>query len=209
MDFPDIILASGRSCTKVESSVSTEVPLLALIFHTAQLTETPMVNRNWISLLVPLCLWPYAALAQPQALITERNISLDAAHDAAVGTLEQCRKDGLRVTVTVLDRNGSTRAVLHDNGASPHTIENSLRKAYTALTFRQPSGDAGKRFTSDPANAGFLYLDKVTTLAGGLPIRAGNEVVGAIGVSGAPKGEQDAVCSQAGIDRIAKALGAV
>jgi uncharacterized protein GlcG (DUF336 family) len=82
-----------------------------------------------------------------------------------------------------------------------------LRKTYTALTFRQPSGDAGKRFASDPLNTGFLFLDKVTTIEGGLPIRAGNEVVGSIGVSGAPNAAQDTVCAQAGINRIAKGLG--
>jgi uncharacterized protein GlcG (DUF336 family) len=163
-----------------------------------------MSCRNRIGLLILLAGTPYAI--QAQALVTERNISFDAAHEAAMAAVEQCRKDGLRVTVTVLDRGGLAKAVLRDDGAPPHTIENSLRKTYTALTFRQPSGDAGKRFTSSPAAAGFLYLDKVTTIAGGLPIRAGSEVVGSIGVSGAPAADQDAICAQAGIDRIAKGL---
>jgi uncharacterized protein GlcG (DUF336 family) len=166
-----------------------------------------MPSRKWMALAVAAALIPSTGHAQT-ALVTERNISLNAAREAANGALEQCRKDGHRVTVTVLDRGGRARVVLHDDGASPHTIENSLRKTYTALTFRQPSGEAGKRFTSSPANAGFLYLDKVTTIEGGLPIRAGNEVVGSIGVSGAPSGDRDAVCAQSGIDRIAKALGA-
>jgi uncharacterized protein GlcG (DUF336 family) len=162
-----------------------------------------MTSKMWFSLAVSMALAPYV---HAQGLLTERNISLNTAYEAASGALTQCRKDGFRVTVTVLDRSGRTRVVLHDDGASPHTVENSMRKSYTALAFRQPSGDAGKRFTSDPINLGFLHLDKVTTLAGGLPIRAGNEIVGAIGISGAPMGDQDAVCAQVGIDRIAKSL---
>jgi uncharacterized protein GlcG (DUF336 family) len=165
-----------------------------------------MTGKTWLAIASLIAFAPCAADAQ--TLITERNISFNAALDAANAALAQCRKDGHHVTVTVLDRSGRTRVVLHDDGASPHTIENSLRKTYTALTFRQPSGDAGKRFTSNPAGAGFLYLDKVTTIEGGLPIRAGNEVVGSIGVSGAPTGDRDAVCAQAGIDRIAKGLTA-
>jgi uncharacterized protein GlcG (DUF336 family) len=162
--------------------------------------------RNKLPLLLS-CIACMPGAINAQALLTERNLSLNAAYDIAAGAMEQCRKDGLRVTITVLDRNARTKVVLQDDGASPHTAENSMRKSFTALTFRQPSGEAGKRFTSNPLNEGFLHLDKVTTLAGGLPIRAGNEVVGAIGISGAPLGDQDAVCAQAGIDRVAKSLG--
>ncbi len=165
-----------------------------------------MRNNSSIVLALSLAALPLAASAQ--ALLTERNISFAAAHDAAVAALEQCRKDGHHVTVTVLDRSGRTRVVLHDDGTNPHTIENSLRKAYTSLTFRVPSGDFGKRLTGTPTLVGLLSLEKITTLEGALPIFAGKDLVGSIGVSGAPGGEKDAVCAQAGIDRIAKGLGA-
>jgi len=144
--------------------------------------------------------------AQAQVLLTERNISFSAAHDAATAALEQCRKNGYHVTVTVLDRTARTRVVLHDDGANPHTIENSLRKAYTSLTFRTTSGAFGKRVTSTPTGAGALHLDKVTSAEGALPIMAGKDIVGSIGISGAPGGDKDAVCAQAGIDRIAPGL---
>jgi uncharacterized protein GlcG (DUF336 family) len=149
---------------------------------------------------------PCVAVAQ-QALVTERTLSVDAASKAATAALEQCRKNGYQVTVTVLNRAGRTKAVLHDDGAPPHTIENSLRKAYTSLTFRVPSGEYGKRVGANPPPHPQLFLDKVTTLEGALPILAGKEIVGTIGVSGAPGGDKDAVCAQAGIDAIAKSLG--
>jgi uncharacterized protein GlcG (DUF336 family) len=153
-------------------------------------------------------------VAGAQALLTERTLSAAAAQEAARAALEQCRKEGHRVTVTVLDHAARTRVVLRDDGANPHSLQHSLNKAYTALTYREPSGDYGKRAAANfPASAGPLNLDKITTSAGGLPIRAGNDVVGAIGVSGsrgsaaAPGGVTDQKCAQAGIDRIAAGLG--
>ena len=163
-----------------------------------------MTSHKWKILVAALAIVPCAADAQ--VLLTERNISFSAAHDAATAALEQCRKNGYRVTVTVLDRTARTRVVLHDDGANPHTIENSLRKAYTSFTFRTPSGDFGKRVTSTPTGAGALHLDKVTSAEGALPIMAGKDIVGSIGISGAPGGETDAVCAQAGIYRIAPGL---
>ena len=157
-------------------------------------------------------LWAALPLWGAQGLVIERTLSVEAAQEAARVALEQCRKEGHRVTVTVLDHAGRTKVVLRDDGASPHTVQHSLNKAYTALTYRESSGDYGKRATANPTGAGALHLEKIATAAGGLPIRAGNEVVGAIGVSGsrgtpaAPGGVTDAKCGQAGIDQIAKSL---
>jgi uncharacterized protein GlcG (DUF336 family) len=146
-------------------------------------------------------------LANAQAVLNVRTLSFTAAHEAATVALEQCRKSGYAVTVTVLDRLGRTKVVLHDDGANPHTVENSLRKAYTSLTSRVPSGEYGKRVTANPTSAGLLQLDNITTLEGALPIFAGKDLVGSIGISGAPGGDKDAACAQAGIDHIAKGLG--
>jgi uncharacterized protein GlcG (DUF336 family) len=154
------------------------------------------------------------AIANAQALVTERTISAAAAQEAARAAVEQCRKDGSRVTVTVLDHAARTKVVLRDDGANPHSVQHSLNKAYTALTYGEPSGDYGKRAAASfPASAGPLKLDMITTSGGGLPIRAGKDLVGAIGVSGsrgsaaAPGGTADQKCAQAGIDRIAGGLG--
>lgn len=145
-------------------------------------------------------------MASAQAVLNVRTLSFNAAHEAAKTALDQCRKNGYAVTVTVLDRLGRTKVVLHDDGANPHTVENSLRKAYTALTFRTTSGEYGKRVTSNPTQVGALYLDKITTLEGALPIMAGKDLVGSIGISGAPGGDKDAACAQVGLDQIAKGL---
>src|SRR2546427_4887656 len=153
---------------------------------------------------------PCAALAQ--GLVSQRSISIDAAQEAATAALAQCRKGGHQVSVTVLDRFARTRVILNDDGANPHSFEHSLRKAYTALTYRTPSGEYGKRAVANPTGIGALHLDKITTAAGGLPFRAGSEVVGAIGVSGSPGapgppagsgGGCRGACRPAGIDHVA------
>ncbi|HEY2899484.1 MAG TPA: heme-binding protein [Polyangia bacterium] len=143
-------------------------------------------------------------LASGQALLSERTISLNAAMEMATASLERCRADGYKVTVTVLNRHARTAVVLSDDGANPHTVENSMRKAYTAFTTRAPSVEMGKR---PPAlQTGLLLLDKLTVIEGGLPIFAGKELVGSIGISGAPGGDKDAACAKVGLDKLAKKL---
>jgi len=173
-----------------------------------------MSRKPWLFLAAALA--TVACAAGAQSLVTERGLSANAAMELASAALEACRKHGSQVTITVLDQAGRTKLMLRDDGASPHSVEHSLRKAYTALTYRMPSGDYGKRATGNfPASHGPLHLSNITTAAGGLPIRAGNTVVGAIGISGTPGaggsgagggGTADAACAQAGIDRISKGL---
>jgi uncharacterized protein GlcG (DUF336 family) len=166
-----------------------------------------MNYKNWAVLGAVLATAPCWAA---QGLVTERTISLQAAQEAARVALETCRKAGQKVTVTVLDHAGRTKVILRDDGASPHSVQHSMNKAYTALTFDQPSGQFGKRATSNPTAAGSLHLDRIATAGGGLPIRVGHELVGSIGVSGsrgtasAAGGSNDAKCGQAGIDQVAK-----
>ena len=141
----------------------------------------------------------------PAGLVAERTISLNAALELANAALERCRADGFKVTVTVLNRHARTAVVLSDDGVNPHTVENSMRKAYTAFTTRNSTAEMGKR--TQPGLAGFMQLERITSIEGGLPIFAANkELVGAIGVSGAPGGEKDAACAQQGLDRIARSL---
>ena len=124
-----------------------------------------------------------------------------------------CRKEGQKVSVTVVDATGRVKASVRDDGAAPHTAEHSLRKAYTAMTYRVPSADYGKRAAeSKGAAIGPQLLPNITTAAGGMPIKAGVVTIGAVGVSGTPSsaggGEGDAKCAEAGIARIAKDLAA-
>jgi uncharacterized protein GlcG (DUF336 family) len=169
--------------------------------------------KTKISMLVPAALaatlasmsGTLSAQTPASAVVSERSISLNAAMELATAALAKCRADGYKVTITVLNRHARVALVLSDDGANPHTIENSLRKGYTAFTTKAPSVDMQQR--PQPGLAGFMQLDKITTIEGGLPIFAGKELVGSVGISGAPGGEKDAACAKAGIDKIAAGLG--
>jgi uncharacterized protein GlcG (DUF336 family) len=102
--------------------------------------------------------------ANAQTVLTQRTISYTAALEAATVALDTCRKNGYKVTVTVVDSGGGTKVVLHDDGARPHTIENSMRKAYTSLTSGRTSGEYGKNNIANPQSVGALHLDRITTL---------------------------------------------
>src|SRR5438105_4801882 len=75
----------------------------------------------------------HAAHAQ-STVATEKQLPLALALEAAQGTLDQCRKDGFRVSVTVLNNAGQPIVLLRDGGTGPHTADTSRRKAYTALS---------------------------------------------------------------------------
>jgi uncharacterized protein GlcG (DUF336 family) len=139
-----------------------------------------------------------------QGLVTEKNISLAMAQAVANAALAKCQSMGYRVSVTVVDRAGLAVVMLRGDGAGLHTPEGSDRKAYTARTYRSPSANFAKRVQTDPGYAPAMQYTRVLALGGGLPIKAGNEVVGAVGVSGSPG--KDDVCSQAGIDKVADQL---
>ena len=143
-------------------------------------------------------------------LISERQIGVDAAIVVAQAALAACRAHGSIVTITILDRADRVVLSLRDNGASPHSVEHSLRKAHTALTYNMSSREYGKNAAGNPGSAGTLHLANITTAAGGLPIRAGDTLVGAIGISGTPGakggGGADEECAKVGLEKIAGGL---
>jgi uncharacterized protein GlcG (DUF336 family) len=144
--------------------------------------------------------------AAAQGLITQRALSAEMALDLVQGALEKCRAQGYRVSVTVVNAEGLVKTVVRDDGAAPHTIDLSKKKAYTAATQRNLSGDIAKQWGNIPPPA----IDGIVALAGGVPVRAGNDVIGAIGISGAPAGSpagiNDEICANAGIAKIAARL---
>jgi uncharacterized protein GlcG (DUF336 family) len=142
--------------------------------------------------------------AHAQGLINEKNLSLGMAQAIANGAMDKCHEMGFRISVAVVDRDGLPIVMLRGDGADLHTPEGADRKAYTARTFRAPSADFVKRMLNDPTAAGSKQYTRVLALDGGLPIKVGDEVVGAVGVSGSPG--KDDICSQAGIDKVADQL---
>jgi uncharacterized protein GlcG (DUF336 family) len=146
----------------------------------------------------------FAAPADARLLV-RKDLSLAAALSIATTAADLCKSQGYTVSVTVVGRNGEVILQMRGDNAPPHTVENSFRKAYSARTFRVPSGELVQRVKDNPT-APFVHLSNVVAAQGALPIKAGDDVIGAVGVSGAPGGEKDEVCAKAGIDKAADTL---
>jgi len=148
-----------------------------------------------------------AVLATPAdaELLARKDLSMETALTIATTAIETCKGQGYRVSATVVGRNGEILVQLRGDNTGPHTIENSFRKAYTARTFRVPSGEIVERLKKDPS-LGLIHLTNVIANQGALPIKVGDEVIGAAGASGAPGGEKDEACVKAGIDKVADQL---
>jgi uncharacterized protein GlcG (DUF336 family) len=151
---------------------------------------------------VAACVSSFPASAQ---LLSQKAISAGMALTMAETALATCKTNGYAVSVSVVGRAGELILQVRGDGTGPHTMENSFRKAYTSRTFRQPSGDFAKRYKDDP-QLSLVWLTNVIAAQGALPVKAGDEVIGAVGVSGAPGGDKDQVCAQAGLDKVADQL---
>lgn len=159
-----------------------------------------------ISLGVVLSLVVAHAAVAADELPREATLPLALASKAAAAAQEKCTKDGYRVTVAVVDRAGVLKVMVRGDGAGPHTTDSSTKKAYTAASLRRPTAELAEMVAKTPTAEGLHYMnDKILILGGGLPIEIGGEVVGGIGVGGAPGGHLDAACAQVGLDSIGAA----
>jgi uncharacterized protein GlcG (DUF336 family) len=147
------------------------------------------------------------ALAAPAnaQLLSQKALSAAMALTIAQTALDSCTKQGYHVSVHVLGRDGEVIVAVRGDDAPPHTMENSQKKAYTARTFRIPSGEFAQRVKDNPTT-GAVHLSGIVAAQGALPIKVGDEVIGAVGVSGAPGGDKDEACAKTGIDKVADQL---
>src|SRR5271154_2020398 len=148
-----------------------------------------------------------AALGTPGSaqLLSHKDLSLATALTIATTAIETCKTNGYRVSASVVGRAGEVILQLRGDGTGPHTMENSFRKAYTARTFRIPSGEIVERLKQNP-QLSLIHLTNVIAAQGALPLKVGDDVIGAIGVSGAPGGEKDEACAKTGLDKVAVQL---
>ena len=147
------------------------------------------------------------ALAAPASaqLLNHKDLTSSIAIAIAQTTIETCKANGYAVSVTVVGRNGEVILQVRGDNTGPHTFENSFRKAYTARTFRSPSGALADRLKADPTLP-LIHLSNIIANQGALPIKVGDDVIGAAGASGAPGGEKDEACVKAGLDKVADQL---
>jgi uncharacterized protein GlcG (DUF336 family) len=142
------------------------------------------------------------AAAENSLLMTSRSLTPEAALEVAQATLSACRKANYQVAVAVLDRGGSVQVLLRDRFAGPHTPDTATRKAWTALSFRTDTTEMADLTQPGKEGSGVRQVTNALMLGGGVMIRAAGQLIGAIGVSGAPGGKADEGCAKKGLATI-------
>ena len=175
-----------------------------------------MKNRDCLLIgLMPIFLFSSQAMAQVNekapALFSFKSLSVESAAAAAWGAITECRKRGYSVAVVVVDRGGNVQASLRDRFAGPHTPETALRKAWTANSFRQSTSELAGLLQEGRIPSQVAHNPGALLVGGGLVIESQGEIIGGIGVSGAPPGKSeresiDGACAMAGIEAIRELL---
>lgn len=137
------------------------------------------------------------AMAEDVAVVSLKRLSLDTAVQIAQGAIEACREKGIQIAATVVDREGTVQVTLRDTIAAPITVPISKMKAFTAVNFNGATSSLTGR-----ADSPIGRIDGLVMSAGGVPLQVAGALVAGVGVSGAPSGETDEECAQAGVDKV-------
>jgi uncharacterized protein GlcG (DUF336 family) len=142
------------------------------------------------------------ANADEDALVSFQVLSPDLAVELSTSALAACRAEGFQVAVAVVDRFGVPQALVRDRFAGAHTPDTATRKAWTAVSFRANTLDLVEPTASGAEQAGARQITNALMVGGGVLVEVAGQIVGAIGVSGAPSGTDDDGCAHKGIAAI-------
>ena len=142
--------------------------------------------------------------AGAEGLVPAKLLSLDMARTIAAASIEACRKDGYQVSVVVTDRSGEPLVVMRDVYSNQYFTQLAHGKTNAVIMANTTSAEL-RRNRADMVNE-LNLLDGVMVLAGGVPVQVAGSLVGAVGVSGAPGGDLDEACAQAGVDAVQEEL---
>jgi len=164
--------------------------------------------KHTCNILIPLIisLSSLSARAEEGALATFKVLKPKVALELAQAAMKACRDAGFQVAVAVTDRAGVTQVILRDQLAGSHTPETARRKAWTAASFRTDTMTMMQETQAGKTQSGVRFVSDALMIGGGLPITAAGSMVGAVGVSGAPGGDEDEKCAKAGIAAIEERL---
>lgn len=160
------------------------------------------ISTRTLPAICALTLSLFAAAASAQAVRTERNMSMELANQLASQTVAACTANGYAVAVTVVDRAGTVRAVQRADNAGPHTLAASQQKAYTSASAKNTTLAIMEGAQKNAAAANLVNIPGYLLLGGGVPVKVGNDVIGAVGVGGAPGGHLDEQCAVAAIAKV-------
>jgi uncharacterized protein GlcG (DUF336 family) len=148
----------------------------------------------------------FATATANAQVLQERNISSALAIELAQATVAACNSKNIAVTATVVDRAGIVRAIIRADRAGAHTVDASRAKAFTSASARTNTSAMADTAAKNEGARNLVHIPGFLLLGGGVPVRAGDDVIGAVGVGGAPGGHLDEECATAGLQTIADKL---
>ena len=160
-----------------------------------------MDSRTLIPALAIL-LTSFAPLAHAEGLIVTHRLPAELASDIAREAVASCARQGYAETAVVVDADGVRQAVLRGDRVGSHSLDSAFHKAYTAATFKSDTSALVERAKNAPGFANLFSLPNLLLFGGGVVIKLGDEVVGAVGAAGAPGAQLDEACARAGIDKV-------
>ena len=165
-----------------------------------------MHHRNPITAVsligLALCAAPSLWAATPAATLTQENVSLALANQLISATLAACHADGRSAVAVVVDRGGNLIAVQRDDSVGPHNTEAAQRKAFTALSTKTPTRLLAANAQANPESQNLNTVSSLLLIGGGVPLRVGKDVIGAIGVGGSGGAAQDEACALSAIAKV-------
>jgi len=144
--------------------------------------------------------------AHAEGTFTSKSLTPELAVKLAQATLEACRAEGFQIAVAVVDKGGNAQALIRDRFAGPHTPRTATLKAYTAVSFRTNTTGLADNSQAGKEASGVRDIPGVLMLGGGVVVESAGELIGGVGVSGAPGGQLDEDCAVKGIEAIADDL---
>jgi uncharacterized protein GlcG (DUF336 family) len=143
-----------------------------------------------------------APVAQAEGLLNTKRISSSLAGEAVAAAVQACADKKYTASAVLVDADGVQQAALRGDGTGPENLMIANDKAFTAVSFQSDTAEIVARSKNAPAPSAFAKIPHLVLAAGGVVIKVGDQVIGAIAVSGAPGGDNDALCAKSGLDKI-------
>jgi uncharacterized protein GlcG (DUF336 family) len=154
------------------------------------------------ALLAACCAFQPNVAAAADAGYAIRLMTPETALKAALAGQAACRKAGFQVAIAVVDRTGQVQVVLRDRFAGMHTVDAAIDKAWTAASFKMDTTGLAKATSAGTVSSGIRHIPRALAVGGGMLVEAAGAPYGAVGVSGAPSGDNDDLCARAAIDAV-------
>ena len=140
--------------------------------------------------------------ASSNLVLQQPNVSLKLANELIDATMAACHAEGKSAVVAVVDRGGNLIALQRDDSVGPHNTDAAVRKAFTALSTKTPSRTLADNARANPDSSNLNTINDLLLIGGGVPLKFGNDVIGAIAAGGAGGAMQDESCALKGIEKV-------